>query len=69
MTQFIHNKKGLQILMIGQYEKDLLKRIIKTVGYRRNIDAQVTDSFKVPFVNQLYTNLVSVVNNYPFDNG
>ena len=49
--------------------KDLLGRIIRSVGYRRKIDQQVTCSFKIPCINQLYDTLVRVVNHYPFDNG
>ena len=49
--------------------EDLMCRIIKSVGYRRKVDQQVTDSFKVPFINQLYEKLVNTKNLYPFDNG
>ncbi len=49
--------------------EDLMCRIIKSVGYRRKVDQHVTDSFKVPFINQLYEKLVNTKNLYPFDNG
>jgi len=49
--------------------KDLMSRIAKSIGYRKRVDQQVTDSFKVPFINLLYNKLVGAINLYPFDNG
>ena len=49
--------------------KNLCNKIIKSVGYRKNIDQQVTDTYKIPHINQLYDYLVNVVNQFPFDNG
>ena len=44
--------------------KNLCNKIIKSVGYRKNIDQQVTDTYKIPYINQLYDYLVNVVNQF-----
>ena len=43
--------------------------MIRSIGARRHVDPNMSNSFRVPFINQLYDNLVGTVNQYPFDNG
>ena len=47
----------------------IARKMIRSIGARRFVDPKMSDSFKVPFIDQLYDNLVLVVNNFPFDNG
>ena len=44
-------------------------KMLKSIGARKRVDPEVTDSYKIPFINELYDCLLSVVNHFPFDNG
>ena len=47
----------------------LVKKMIRSIGARRNVDYNVSDSHKIPFITQLYDFILIAFNNYPFDNG
>lgn len=47
----------------------IARKIIRSIGARRNVDPKMSESFRVPHINQLYNALVLEVNQYPFDNG
>ena len=49
--------------------KALTKKMIRSIGARKRVDPNMSDSFRVPFIDQLYDTLVNAVNHYPFDNG
>ena len=49
--------------------KTIAKKMIRSIGTRRLVDPKMTESFRVPVINQLYDALVGAVNRYPFDNG
>ena len=47
----------------------ITKKIIRSVGARRYVDPNMSESFRIPFINELYNTLVYVVRQHPFDNG
>ena len=47
----------------------LTRKIIRSIGARKHVDAKLTLSYRVPFINQLFDALVNAVNSFPFDNG
>ena len=42
---------------------------IRSIGARRHSDSYVIESYKIPYINELYEAVVCAVNHYPFDNG
>ena len=47
----------------------VIKKIIRSVGARKNMEHKLAESFKVPFLTDLYNSIVFVSRLYPFDNG
>ena len=47
----------------------VIKKIIRSIGARKNMEHKLSDSFKVPFLVDLYNSIVFVSQLYPFDNG
>ena len=50
-------------------ERVVIKKIIRSIGARKNMEHKLSDSFKVPFLVDLYNSIVFVSQLYPFDNG
>ena len=49
--------------------KAITKKMIRSIGARRHVDTKMSESHRIPYINQLYEVLVRVVNQFPFDNG
>ncbi len=49
--------------------KELTRKIVCSIGARKNKNHYVLESYKVPFIHELYDAIVTAVNHYPFDNG
>ena len=49
--------------------KVLTKKILRSIGARRNVNPKLSLSYRVPFIAQLFNALLNAVNNFPFDNG
>ena len=49
--------------------KAITKKMICSIGARRHVDTKMSESHRIPFIDQLYEVLVHVVNQFPFDNG
>ena len=49
--------------------KAITSKMIRSIGARRHVDTKLTESRRIPFINQLYEVLVHAVNQFPFDNG
>ena len=49
--------------------EEITKKMIRSIGARRHSDSYVIESYKIPYINELYEAVVCAVNHYPFDNG
>ena len=47
----------------------ITNKMIRSIGARRYVDPKMSESFRVPLINQLYNALVCAVNHFLFDNG
>ena len=47
----------------------ITSKMICSIGARRHVDTKMSESHRIPYINQLYEVLVRVVNQFPFDNG
>ena len=48
----------------------LLRRILRSVGGRKNVEDRLAPSFQIPFIQELFNSLSFVINTtFPFDNG
>ncbi len=49
--------------------KVLSKRILRSIGGRRNIDPYLSPSHQIPYIGELYESFIIILNDFPFNNG
>ena len=49
--------------------KTITKKMMRSIGARRGVEPNMSDSYKIPHIDKLFEALRSAVNHYPFDNG
>ena len=47
----------------------IVRKMVYSTGARKSVDLNTTDSFKIPYINQLYDAMIVVSLHYPFDRG
>ena len=50
-------------------QKILLKKVLRSIGGRRNIDRELSPSHQLPYIKELYEAMVVAYHAFPFDNG
>ena len=49
--------------------KVLARKVLRTVGGRKNIDSKLSPSHQIAYINELYEAMIAVFHRFPFDNG
>ena len=47
----------------------ITKKMIRSIGARRGSELHMSESFKIPYITQLYDALIVATTHYPFDRG
>ena len=47
----------------------LVKKVLRSVGARKNVDSKLSPSHQIPYIKELYDAMVVVCHRFPFDNG
>ena len=47
----------------------LIRKVVRTIGARKKLNPQLSPSFQIPHIDELFDSIVSVLNTFPFDNG
>ena len=48
---------------------EVIQKIIRTIGGRKNMEPNLSDSYRIPHINELYNAVTFVSRLFPFDNG